>query len=98
MPWIERRMPSPQHPEVLNAFREAMRDYPAEYAPTAARSDKLPEIVRNDSIVMAHTLIPGALQGMFSAFRALLDPALPLSRRQHEMIATVVSRLNDCFY
>jgi AhpD family alkylhydroperoxidase len=28
----------------------------------------------------------------------MYDPALPLSRRQHETIATVVSALNDCFY
>ena len=28
----------------------------------------------------------------------LLSPELPLTRRQHEMIATVVSALNGCFY
>jgi hypothetical protein len=33
-----------------------------------------------------------------STFGALLDPALPLSRRQHEMIAAVVSAQNQCFY
>jgi len=27
-----------------------------------------------------------------------MSPDLPLSRRQHEMIATMVSVTNDCFY
>lgn len=98
MTWIERRPPSPQHPEVLAAFRAAMTGYPPEYDSARAGDNKLPETVRSDSIVLAHSLVPGALQGMFEGFRALLDPALPLSRRQHELIATVVSRLNDCFY
>jgi hypothetical protein len=33
-----------------------------------------------------------------SIFGVLLDPQLPLSRRQHEMIAAVVSAQNRCFY
>jgi hypothetical protein len=33
-----------------------------------------------------------------SAYGVLLSPELPLARRQHEMIATVVSALNRCFY
>jgi hypothetical protein len=33
-----------------------------------------------------------------SAFGVLLAPDLPLSRRQQEMIATVVSAHNRCFY
>jgi hypothetical protein len=33
-----------------------------------------------------------------SAYAVMLDPQLPLTRRQHEMIATVVSALNRCFY
>ena len=32
------------------------------------------------------------------AFGVLLAPELPLQRRQHEMIATLVSALNRCFY
>jgi hypothetical protein len=52
----------------------------------------------NDSIVLSHSLIPNAMKHFFAGFGALLDPALPLSRRQHEMIATTVSALNQCFY
>jgi hypothetical protein len=33
-----------------------------------------------------------------STLAVLLTPDLPLTRRQHEMIATVVSALNGCFY
>jgi hypothetical protein len=51
-----------------------------------------------DSITAAHSLIPQALRHAMSAYGVLLDPQLPLTRRQHEMIATVVSALNRCFY
>jgi hypothetical protein len=34
----------------------------------------------------------------FSTFGALLSPELPLARRQHEMIATMVSVTNRCHY
>ena len=67
--------------------------YPKEYA----------EPVHSDasgasSIVGSHTLIPGALYHAFSTFGALMAPDLPLSRAQHEMIATMVSVTNRCVY
>ena len=49
-------------------------------------------------IVASHTLIPEALYHAFATFGSLLSPELPLSRRQHEMIATVVSANNRCRY
>jgi hypothetical protein len=52
----------------------------------------------NESIVASHSLIPEALRHAFGTFTALLSPELPLSRRQHEMIATVVSHTNRCHY
>ena len=69
--------------------------YPAEYA--APMSDD-PASPLNESIVDSHTLIPDALYHSFSAFSAMMSPNLPLERRQHEMIATLVSVTNDCFY
>ena len=51
-----------------------------------------------ESIVASHSLIPDALYHAFAAYGVLLSPDLPLSRRQHEMIATVVSATNRCFY
>jgi len=49
-------------------------------------------------IVASHTLIPEALYHAFSTFGVLMSPDLPLSRRQHEMITTMVSVTNRCFY
>jgi hypothetical protein len=49
-------------------------------------------------IVASHTLIPDALYHAFSTFGALMNPDLPLARRQHEMITTVVSVTNRCRY
>ena len=59
-----------------------------------------PEVqaVRRDSIVLSHSLIPGAMKHAFATYGALLDPKLPLTRRQHEMIAATVSAVNRCFY
>jgi alkylhydroperoxidase family enzyme len=49
-------------------------------------------------IVASHTLIPEALYHAFATFGALMSPELPLQRRQHEMIATMVSLTNKCHY
>jgi hypothetical protein len=48
--------------------------------------------------VAAHSLIPEAMQHMMSGLAVLLGPKLPLTRRQQEMIAAVVSVRNQCFY
>jgi hypothetical protein len=97
MTWIRVVRPGPDQPELAAALSAGTRDYPPEYAPGAG-DERLPESVRADSIVMAHSLIPNALQHVFAGYGALLDPSLPLTRRQHEMIATTVSALNRCFY
>ena len=52
----------------------------------------------SDSVVQSQSLIPEAMLHSMSVLGVLLAPGLPLSRRQHEMIATVVSTLNRCFY
>ena len=49
-------------------------------------------------IVASHTLIPEALHHAFATFGVLMSPDLPLSRRQHEMITTLVSVTNRCVY
>ena len=67
--------------------------YPKEYAqPTSANADI------DAGIVASHSLIPEALEHAFSTFGALMSPDLPLSRRHHEMIATMVSVTNRCVY
>jgi hypothetical protein len=67
--------------------------YPKEYADPVH-----PDESGGSSIVASHTLIPDALYHSFGAFAAMMSPELPLSRRQHEMIATMVSVTNRCKY
>ena len=47
---------------------------------------------------MSHSLLPDTLYHAFATYGTLLSPDLPLTRRQHEMIAATVSALNSCFY
>jgi hypothetical protein len=49
-------------------------------------------------IVASHSLIPDALYHAFATFGVLMSPDLPLGRRQHEMITTMVSVTNRCVY
>ena len=96
MTWIERRPPS--DPEVAAALKAAMAGYPPDYAPTRRQERKLPPVVMQDSIVLAHSLMPEALRGMFGGYGAMLHETLPLTRRQQEMIAVTVSAINACYY
>ena len=68
--------------------------YPIEYATPVHPENK----GESSSIVASHSLIPDALFHAFSTFGALMSPDLPLQRRQHEMIATMVSVANRCMY
>jgi len=51
-----------------------------------------------NGIVGSHSLFPDVMYHAFSTFGALMSPDLPLRREQHEMIATMVSVTNRCFY
>jgi len=81
--------------EKLRRVVEAQRElYPIEYAqPIHPTPDG-----QTSGIVASHSLIPNALYHAFSTFGALMSPDLPLTRRQHEMITTVVSVANRCHY
>ena len=93
MTWI--KTVSMEDDERVKAATEAQRKvYPVEYAtPVHAVNDG-----QSSAIVASHSLIPDALYHSFSAFAAMMSPELPLSRRQHEMIATLVSITNRCVY
>ena len=80
--------------EHLRIAREAQHAlYPSEYAaPVLDQDDEVA------GIVAAHSLIPDALYHAFATFGSLMSPDLPLDRRQHEMIATVVSVTNRTQY
>ena len=93
MTWI-RTVSQAEGGEELQRAIEAQRAlYPAEYAdPVHPTGDG------TSGIVACHSLIPKALEHAFSTFGALMSPGLPLTRRQHEMITTVVSAANRCKY
>jgi hypothetical protein len=97
MSWIK-TVPYEQADADLRRIYESVRAvFPSEY-----NGDPVASLVRPDgskeSIVSAHSLIPEALRHMMSGLGVLLQPNLPLTRRQHEMIAAVVSVHNRCFY
>lgn len=92
MAWIR----TPKLPIGDPALQAARSGLPPEYM--RPLSERVPEAVRRESIVMSHALLPQVMSGMFGGFAAMLSPDLPLSRREHEMIAVLVSLLNECFY
>lgn len=93
MAWIK-TIPFDEADEGLQkALLEVRSSYPPEYATPAPGASPTDE-----SIIASHTLIPEALRHAFLTFSALMSPELPLSRRQHEIIATVVSATNRCRY
>ena len=93
MTWI-RTIPMAEADEKL---RKAMEDqkalYPQEYATPVHPAEG-----GGAQIVASHSLIPDALYHAFATFGVLMSPELPLSRRQHEMITTMVSVTNRCVY
>ena len=93
MTWIKTfRLDEDQR--VMDAVMKERGLYPQEYATPVPIVDKGFE----NSIVGSHTLLPDVLFHSFAAFGAMMSPELPLSREQHEMIATMVSLMNRCFY
>ena len=80
--------------KLLKAVEEQKRLYPVEYA-TPVHAIEGGE---SSPIVASHSLIPDALYHAFATFGVLMSPDLPLSRRQHEMITTLVSVTNRCVY
>ncbi len=93
MTWI-RTIPLTEADEKL---RKAMEDqkllYPTEYATPVH-----PVEGGGSAIVASHSLIPDALHHAFATFGVLMSPDLPLTRRHHEMITTMVSVTNRCVY
>ena len=93
MTWIK-TIPASEDDEVRKAAEGQRHLYPIEYAtPVHPTLDGV-----TAGIVDSHSLIPDALFHAFATFGSLLSPDLPLHRRQHEMIATMVSVTNRCHY
>lgn len=93
MTWI--KTVSPESDDNVRRAMEAQRElYPVEYAtPVHPTPDGA-----SSGIVESHSLLPEVLRHAFATFGALMSPDLPLARRQHEMIATMVSVVNRCHY
>jgi hypothetical protein len=96
MTWISTVPYEQADPELRRVYEAVRALYPAEYGTPAA--SRVRPGGTTDSIVAAHSLIPEAMRHMMSGFGVLLRPELPLTRRQQEMIAAVVSVQNRCFY
>jgi hypothetical protein len=93
MTWIKTVSPA-ESEEVRKAVEGQRELYPIEYAtPVHPTPDG-----ETAGIVASHTLIPQALFHAFATFGSLMSPDLPLTRRQHEMITTIVSVTNRCHY
>ena len=93
MAWIK-TVPFEEADEKLQNLLLEMREvFPAEYETPAPKAS-----ATGESIVSSHTLIPDALYHAFSTFGSLMLDTLPLQRRHHEMIATLVSAINRCHY
>jgi hypothetical protein len=93
MAWIRTVSLEDADARLLEAMAGQRALYPPEYAQPVQELDQgLP------GIVASHTLIPQALYHAFATYGALMSPELPLARRQHEMIATMVSLTNACHY
>ena len=93
MAWIKTIKFEDAAPDLKEILLKMRMGYPQEYELPVPQASTI-----NESIVDSHTLIPDALFHAFSTYSALMSPDLPLGRRQHEMIATMVSVTNDCFY
>ena len=92
MTWI-RTTPLEENAESVNRARAMQRAlYPSMYG------ERGPAELGDESIVASHALIPEAQFHAFATFGVLMSPDLPLERRQHEMIATMVSVTNRCQY
>lgn len=76
------------------------------YIPESRAGPELTELYRRyreawggvDNILRIHGHNPASMQAHFELYRQLMVGPSPLSRIQREMIAVVVSSLNDCFY
>jgi hypothetical protein len=93
MTWIRTVPLSDASDELLAALEKQRSLYPKEYAQPVQPNDD-----GTAGIVASHSLIPDALFHAFATFGVLMSPDLPLSRRQHEMITTMVSVANRCHY
>ena len=93
MAWIKTGPMSEADEEVRRAMESQRALYPVEYATPVHPAEG-----GGAQIVESHSLIPKALYHAFATFGVLMSPELPLTRREHEIITTMVSVTNGCVY
>ncbi len=71
---------------------EATGELKSEYAAAVGRAGKVFNIVK------AMSLRPGVLKRSMELYKGIMFGPCGLSRQERELLATVVSRTNDCFY
>jgi hypothetical protein len=99
MTWIRTIPLSEANERLLQALAAQQALYPREYAEPVHKAECSEATGQQMAgIVGSHSLIPDALYHAFATFGSLMSPELPLSRRQHEIITTVVSLTNRCRY
>ena len=98
MTWIKTVKPHEADAKLRQAMREYKSLYPIEYRNEVEILKPMASREQGGSISDSHSLLPDTLYHAFATLGTLLSPDLPLARRQHEMIATTVSVINDCFY
>ena len=82
MAWI-RTVSESSADDALGALYERVRD---------------PASGRLDNILQIHSLHPEGLEAHFALYRAVMRGTKTLRKVERELIALVVSRINDCHY
>jgi uncharacterized peroxidase-related enzyme len=96
MTWINTPLFKNADEPLKQIFLSIFRQYPPEFGETPPALQKADG--SSDSIIAVHSLIPLAMTHIFSTCAVLFSPQLPLTRRQQEIIALVVSTQNHCHY
>jgi alkylhydroperoxidase family enzyme len=63
--------------------------------------DQLPpeqRVLDQDNIIQVHRVNPAVMRQHYDLYVQLMHKASPLTRVQREMVAVVVSGLNECHY
>ncbi len=98
MTWIKTVALDEASPELLECLQKQASLYPQEYRTPVSSLSQHEQNGDGPAIIMAHSQMPQVLYHAFATYGSLLSPELPLSRRQHEMIAATVSSINSCHY
>src|SRR5438046_2680524 len=98
MTWIKTIPPREADKTLREAIRGFQKLYPVEYRNEVEVLKSAASHESGGNISASHSLLPYTLYHAFATLGTLLSPDLPLTRRQHEMIATLVSVINHCFY